>query len=290
MVFLQLIVLSGFLLSSFFAYGSCDEESNVQGDGLEVVRSFVASADFEKYRRRVQQGTVFVPSAQKEQKRSVKLWQGVIRNVFKEKEQQDHSEEKQADKLGFVEYGVGLDIHEKDINLQGSDLSFLNGKNLVQHEAVTSSQKVASKVACQAGAISSVKKASKEKEKLDQKVKDAADHEFLDEQLRIVKKQEEQIRERILEDSAQEFNRKIKKSVVKASSASIRQQKLLKVYEAGGSLLIEFAKAYKGRDSNELITSPGFNKAVDKYLSDMEVPKDQRGMIKGQLMNSLSEK
>ena len=65
---------------------------------------------------------------------------------------------------------------------------------------------------------------------------------------------------------------------------------IFKVYQEGGAVLIEFAKAYKGRDSDDLTTSSGFNKAVDKYLSDMGVPKAHRGMIKGQLMNLLSVK
>ena len=97
----------------------------------------------------------------------------------------------------------------------------------------------------------------------------------------------------MLEDSVQEFNRGLletsKKSTVKANSANLTHQELLKVYEEGGSVLIEFARAYNGRDSNDLITNPDFNKAVDKYLLDVGAPKVYRGMMKSQLMSLLSE-
>jgi|GEM_PF-4038284 len=352
MVFFRSVALLELVFCSFVVYASSDEKTHCQSDGLEVVRSFVASPEFEKYRCRVQQGNVLPPLEMNNQHRSASLWQGIMNDVLNEREQQSYLEKKQVAQVGLASYGMHLDSDsDSEDSLQGADLSFLSdekffkefesklnkkmnltglgGRNInghlnsiayqslsdikfdrKLHKVVWNAIKIQSytqssgqhnvevpvkkspKLVTQVDAVKPTKQSPKRKIlTAKQKAKDAADHEFLDRQVQIAKRQEEKARDRLLEDSVQEFNNKkpvkANKKNVKSNRVGLLHQEILRVYEGGGSELIEFLGAYNGPSSNDLVANSEFNNKVDSFLVNMGIDSSSRSTMKAQLMNQL---
>ena len=91
------------------------------------------------------------------------------------------------------------------------------------------------------------------------------------------------MRDRLLEDSVQEFNcgKTVNKVVPTKGSFKVHCDKM------SGVLLV--AEKYSNRAPDHLVQSVEFNTQIDKYLSDMNVPNARRSEVKQSLIDQLKD-
>ena len=344
-MFLQLIVL----LHCFFLPFCVNASSGNQGDGLDAVRKFVASPEFEQYRLRVKQGEVVIPSELEKQKCSTQLWQGVMDDVCKEKAEKQYLEKKQKAQAGLASHGLRLESDSEDEDpLQGLDISFLNEEfhrkfelkfdqniktavleprdynsyltaiayktmsdlkvnprlykvvwNAIKIQSYSAKDAFNSNVSTTAAVPASSaykmnpnesKKQTLKSKKLTpkQKAKDAADHDYLDEQIRIARQQKELMIDPLLKNNTKEFNG-FGSARLAGKASRVTSEGYFRTHDDSIIGLLAFVDKCSNRSVDDLVKSSEFHNQIDKYLYDMGVPKASRARFKSGLISQLED-